>query len=71
MKSINTGADLIGPVKQILQYAQEQGATTLRFTGKFINQGRAEKFGLDAEDTFDITVDATREGVLNLLKKLQ
>jgi len=64
------GRDLVGPAKQVLDLAAQQGAKTLQFRGTFTNGELAAKFGMKAGDAFSFTADATRAGVLNLLKGL-
>jgi hypothetical protein len=59
--------DLVAPAKQLLQFAAERGATTLRFTGIFSNPAIAARFGLGIGDAFDISVAATRGGIVSLL----
>lgn len=65
------GADLLAPAKQILDLAAKQGATKLRFTGTFSNAELAAKFGMRIGDAFDITVDATRSGIIDMLRMLK
>jgi hypothetical protein len=57
-------------VRQLLNFAADNGAKTLRFEGTFTNPDLAAKFGMRAGDTFDFTVAATRAAVLDLLKGL-
>lgn len=62
------GRDLGDAVKQLLDFAAEQGAKTLQFKGEFYDAALAAKFKLDVGDAFDFTVDATRAGLLKFLK---
>jgi len=41
--------------------------STLRFTGTFSNPAMAARFGLGIGDAFDISVAATRGGIVSLL----
>jgi hypothetical protein len=63
------GRDLVGPTRQLLNFAAERGATRLEFQGIFSNPELAAKFGMKAGDTFNFSVDATRSAVVDLLKR--
>ena len=63
------GTDLLGTLKQLLEFAQQQGAQTLRFRGTFANTDLAKRFGKEKGDSFEITVDATRSGILDLFRR--
>jgi RHS repeat-associated protein len=64
------GRDLLGPARQLLEFAMQQGAQTLRFKGTFSNAELAAQFGKRAGDSFEITVGATRSGILEALRRL-
>jgi hypothetical protein len=61
--------DLAGGARQLLQYAQEQGATSLTFQGTFTNPDLAARFNAQAGDSFNQTVPATMQGILSALSK--
>jgi hypothetical protein len=61
------GGSLLGPARQILSFAQGQGATTLQFTGTFTNNALAAQFGVAPGGAFSFTAAATRAGLLGLL----
>ena len=61
------GGSLLGRARQILNFAQAQGATTLKFTGTFTNGPLAARFGSGLGDVFTLTTPATRPGLINLL----
>jgi hypothetical protein len=63
------GRDLVGPAKQLLDFATQQGARTLQFRGTFTNPDLAAKFGMKAGDAFSFSAEATRSGILNFLRR--
>ncbi len=69
--SLSKGRDLIVPARQLLQFAQQQGAKTLNFTGTFSNADLAARFGTKVGGTFHITIDATRQGIIEALRSLR
>jgi len=62
------GRDLVGPMRELLAFAKEQGAKTLTFKGEFINPELARRLGMDADKPFEVVVEATREGLSSALR---
>ena len=58
-------------MKQILSFAEQQGARTLTFQGTFSSGALAEKFGKNVGDSFSVSAPATRQGLIDTLKMLQ
>jgi len=69
VQSLNGGKDLIGPAKQLLQFANQNGVKNIRLQGSFIDVGLQARFGGSA--TFDISLPATRAGILEGLRALK
>ena len=65
------GLDLVGPSRQILALARQQGARTLTFRGVFVNRRLAERFGRQVGDSFEVTVEASRDGLITAARRLQ
>ncbi len=69
--SISGGSDLIGPAKQLLALAAEQGATILEFRAIIINESLAQRFGVSIGDSVVVTAEASRSGLIDLIRRLQ
>lgn len=68
IQSVNGGRDLLGPMRQLLQFAKDNGATKLVFEGTFSNPELAAKFGKQAGDDFKFVVGADKESIMTFLK---
>ena len=62
---------LIGPVKQLLELAKKNKAKFLQLRGSIVDKDLAESLGMQVNDKFKFTVEATREGLLDLMRKLR
>ena len=69
--SVKKGRDLVGPAKQLLNFAREQGATKLVFKGTFSDAKLAARFGKRTGEAFRIQISATKKSIRQVLKKLR
>lgn len=60
----------MGPAKELLAFAEQHNAKFLTFEGSFSNAELAAKFGKATGDSFAITAEATRQGLLGALKQV-
>jgi hypothetical protein len=60
--------DLLGPAKDLLDYAESLGATDIQFTGTIVDPTLASKYGTTV---FDMTVPATRRGLIDALTQMK
>jgi RHS repeat-associated protein len=71
VSSTKGGADLVPAARQLLQFAQEHGASTLTFEGTYANKAMADRYGAQVGDSFSRTVPATWEGLMSALRGQQ
>jgi hypothetical protein len=64
-------AELIGPMRQLVSYSQQQGAKTITINGKYVTSEGAALGGGKIGDAFSFTFDATDDGLKSLLSQLR
>lgn len=64
-------AELLGPMRQLVEFAQQAGAKQITLSGKYVTEEGAQLGGGKIGETFSYTFDATADGLKSLINQLR
>jgi hypothetical protein len=65
------GAELLGPLRQLVAYSQQQGAKTITLSGRYVTEEGARLGGGQVGSKFSYTFSANEAGIKNLFEQLR